>query len=151
MQIAAGSPWIASTLKPSKPLPSNVTWQKLNRHELRELYARSALAVVPIQQNKYQTGIATILEMMAMGKCVIATKTEGQIDTIVDGVNGVYVPPGDPRALRSAIERLLVDPERARAIGNAARLFIEQEAGLDVFVERVAAAIRAAHAERFGV
>lgn len=146
VQIAAGSPWIDSTLKPSAPLPNNVTWGKLDRYELRELYARSALAVVPIRQNKYQTGIATILEMMAMGKCVIASRTEGQIDTIVDGVTGVYVPPGDSRALRAAIEGLLAEPERAVEIGRAARLFIEREAGLDVFVERVATAIRAGHA-----
>ncbi len=147
-QIAAGSPWIDSTLRPSAPLPQNVTWGKLNRFELRKLYARSALAVVPILQNEYQTGIATILEMMAMGKCVIATRTRGQVDTIVDGVTGVYVPPGDPNALRDAIQRLLADPEQATRIGAAARRFIEEEAGLDSFVQRLSRAIHAGHAAR---
>jgi glycosyltransferase involved in cell wall biosynthesis len=148
VQIAAGSPWIASTLKPGAPLPQNVTWDKLNRYDLREMYARAAIAVVPIKQNKYQTGIATILEMMAMGKCVVATKTEGQTDTIVDGVTGVYVPPGDPQALRRAISDLLANPARAREIGRAARQFIEQEAGLDVFVERMKRALEAGYASR---
>jgi len=146
VQIAAGSPWIDSTLKPRDALPQNVTWGKLDRFELRELYARAAIAVVPIKQNKYQTGIATILEMMAMGKCVVATKTEGQTDTITDGVTGVYVPPGDPQALRRAIEGLLANPERVREIGQAARRFIEKEAGLDVFVERMKQAVEAGHA-----
>ncbi len=123
-QIAAGSPWIDATLRPSGTLPANVTWGKLNRFELRKLYARSTLAVVPILQNEYQTGIATILEMMAMGKCVIATRTRGQVDTIVDGVTGVYVPPGDPAALREAIQSLLADSERAQRIGAAARRFV---------------------------
>ncbi len=150
LQIAAGSPWIDRPLEPRGPLPDNVSWGKLNRFQLRDLYARAALAVVPIFQNPYQTGIATILEMMAMGKCVIATKTEGQTDTIVDGVTGIYVPPGDPAALRTAIERMLAQPEEARRIGQAARRFMEQEAGLDVFVERVSAAVRAGHAARFG-
>jgi glycosyltransferase involved in cell wall biosynthesis len=148
VQIAAGSPWINETAKPRGELPPNVTWGRLNRFELRELYARSALAVVPILQNEYQTGIATILEMMAMGKCVIATRTRGQTDTIVDDVTGVYVPPGDSGALRRAIERLLADPERARTIGAAARKFMEDEAGLDIFVSRISAAIRAGYAER---
>jgi len=148
VQIAAGSPWIDSKLEPTAPLPQNVTWGKLNRYELRALYARAAIAVVPIKPNKYQTGIATILEMMAMGKCVVATKTEGQTDTIVDGVTGVYVPPSDPAALRSAIEGLLADPARARAIGQAARQFIEREAGLDVFVDRVVRAVNTGHAAR---
>jgi glycosyltransferase involved in cell wall biosynthesis len=124
VQIAAGSPWIERKLEPTKQLPPNVSWGKLNRFELRDLYARSALAVVPIKQNHYQTGIATILEMMAMGKCIVATRTFGQTDTIVDGVTGVYVPPSDPQALRSAISSLLAEPERVAAVraGHAARL-----------------------------
>ena len=141
VQIAAGSPWIERKLQPTRPLPPNVRWGKLSRFELRELYARSALAVVPILQNDYQTGIATILEMMAMGKCVIATRTRGQTDTIVDGETGIYVPPSDPAALRAAIERMLAAPDEAARIGRAARAFVEREAGLDRFVEVLAAAM----------
>jgi glycosyltransferase involved in cell wall biosynthesis len=150
VQIAAGSPWIEHTLRPRAALPEHVTWGRMSRYDLRELYARSALAVVPILQNHYQTGIATILEMMAMGKCVVATRTHGQTDTIVDGETGVYVPPGDPRALRAAIERLLARPDEAARMGNAARRFIEEKAGLDLFVARIVDAIKAGHAARFG-
>jgi len=145
VQIAAGSPWIDKPLDPSKALPSNVTWGKLDRHALRDLYARSAVAVVPIRQNHYQTGIATILEMMAMGKCVIASRTLGQTDTIVDGVTGLYVPPGDANALRAAITRVLDDPPLAARLGTAARRFIEEHAGLDRFVARTVAALKAGH------
>ncbi|HEY0462699.1 MAG TPA: glycosyltransferase family 4 protein, partial [Polyangiaceae bacterium] len=150
VEIAAGSPWIERPLQPRQALPSNVTWGRLNRFELRALYARSAIAVVPIFQNHYQTGIATILEMMAMGKCVIATRTHGQTDTIVDGVTGVYVPPGDPLALRRAIERMIADPEACARMGAEARKFIESRASLDLFVERLVVAIRSAHAARSG-
>ena len=149
-QIAAGSPWIERPLEPRPELPKNVTWGRLNRFELRALYARSALSVVPILQNHYQTGIATILEMMAMGKCVIATRTHGQTDTIVDGVTGVYVPPSDPVALRQAIERMLANPDQAARMGAAARQFMEERASLDLFVTRIVAAIRAGHVARFG-
>jgi glycosyltransferase involved in cell wall biosynthesis len=150
VQIAAGSPWIEHTLRPKADLPENVTWGKLGRFELRELYARAALAVVPIQENPYQTGIATILEMMAMGKCVIATRTRGQTDTIVDGVSGFYVPPGDSAALRRTIQRLLANPEEAARVGKAARKFVEERAGLDLFVNKLAEAIRFGHEARFG-
>lgn len=149
VQIAAGSPWIERKLEPEKPLPPHVSWGKLNRFELRALYARSALAVVPIKQNHYQTGIATILEMMSMGKCVIASKTLGQTDTIVDGVTGVYVPPGDPQALGRAITQLIQDPLKVKELGAAARRFIEEKAGLDLFVTKVAEAVRAGHDARF--
>lgn len=150
VDIAAGSPWIERPLDPHGTLPPNVTWGRKNRFELREMYANSAFAVVPILQNHYQTGIATILEMMAMGKCVIATKTYGQTDTIVDGETGVYVPPSDPRALRAAIERLRADPETVARIGRAARRFVEERASLGLFVENIVAAAKAAYAARGG-
>src|SRR5882724_11007562 len=150
VQIAAGSPWIERPLQPKRALPANVTWGRMNRYELREMYARSAIAVVPILQNHYQTGIATILEMMAMGKCVIATRTHGQTDTIVDGDTGVYVPPSEPRALRAAIQRVLADPEAASRMGQAARKFIEENAGLDLFVDKLTQAVAKGHAVRFG-
>jgi glycosyltransferase involved in cell wall biosynthesis len=150
VQIAAGSPWIDDPLRPRPNLPQNVSWGRLNRHELRALYRRSAFCVVPIVQNHFQTGIATILEMMASGKCVIASKTHGQTDTIVDGVTGIYVPPGDPQALRAAIERLQANPGEAERIGKAARAYVEANAGLDLFVRRLSAAVHAAHADRGG-
>ena len=148
VQIAAGSPWIERPLEPTKTLPPNVSWGRLSRFDLRALYRRSALAVVPIFQNEYQTGIATILEMMAAGKCVIATRTRGQTDTIVDGVTGLYVPPGEPTALRATIARMLEHPEDAAKIGQNARRFVEEQASLDRFVDRVAQAIQVGHGAR---
>jgi glycosyltransferase involved in cell wall biosynthesis len=148
--IAAGSPWIPHELRPSGSLPSYVDWRRYDRFELRELYARAAVAVVPIIQNEYQTGVSTILEMMAMGKCVIASRTRGQTDTIQDGVTGIYVPPGDPAALRAALQRLLARPHEAQRIGWAARAWVEEKASLDIFVERVAGQLREAFSARGG-
>jgi glycosyltransferase involved in cell wall biosynthesis len=150
VRIAAGSPWIAQELRPSEGLPPHVDWRKYDRFDLRALYARSALAVVPLHQNVYQTGISTILEMMAMGKCVIATRTHGQVDTIVDNVTGIYVPPNDSAALRAAIERMLASPEDRARIGRAARAYVEKEAGLDLFTRKCLEALRDGHAARFG-
>jgi glycosyltransferase involved in cell wall biosynthesis len=147
VQIAAKSPWIDGELRPDRPLPANVRWGSYTRYELRDLYARSAVAVVPILQNEYQTGVSTILEMMAMAKCVIATRTRGQVDVIRDGETGIYVPPGDAIALRDAIRWTLEHPGEASRIGRAARLFIEHEASTDLFVERLAETVKAACAQ----
>ena len=144
LRIAAGSPWISRELRPGGPLPPNVEWSRYTRYELRDLYARSAVAVVPILENDYQTGISTILEMMAMGKCVIVSRTRGQTDTIVDGVNGIYVPPGDPAALRKAIAHALAHPEETARIGATARRFVEEHASTALFVQRIVETMRAA-------
>ena len=144
LRIAAASPWIDRELRPTEPLPANVEWGRYTRYELRDMYARSAVAVVPIVQNDYQTGVSTILEMMSMGKCVIATRTRGQVDTIREGETGIYVPPGDPGALRSAIRWALEHREEAGRIGAAARRFIEREASTDLFVERLVDTVKGA-------
>ena len=81
--------------------------------ELRDLYASSRFIVVALYETDFQAGVTTILEAMAMGKAVIASRTRGQRDVIEDGVTGIYVPPGDSAALRKAIVDLLASPERA--------------------------------------
>ena len=45
-----------------------------------------------------------------MGKAVIASRIGGLSDIVADGETGLLVTPGDPEALREAIQRLLADP-----------------------------------------
>ena len=66
----------------------------------------------------------TVLEAMASGRPVVATTTGGITDMIVDGENGILVPPGDDHKLAEAMARLLNDTElRARlAVGAQERV-----------------------------
>ena len=109
-----------------------------DQFELRALYGRAAFVVVPLEETDFQAGITTILEAMAMAKAIVCSRTEGQTDTIVDEVNGLYVPPGDVPALRRAIERLLADPELAGRLGAAGREWVRTRADIGVY----AAALR---------
>lgn len=61
----------------------------------------------------------SVLEAMAMGRPVITTDAPGCRETVVDGVNGLLVPPRDAPALAAAMERLLLEPELAEAMGRA--------------------------------
>jgi type III pantothenate kinase len=55
------------------------------------------------------------LEAMACGVPVVASAVGGMIDTVVDGVTGVHIPPRDPERLATALADLLADgPRRAR-------------------------------------
>jgi glycosyltransferase involved in cell wall biosynthesis len=60
------------------------------------------------------------LEAMACGVPVVASAVGGLVDTVVDGVTGMLVPPRDPRALAARLEELRTDPARRRAYGRAA-------------------------------
>jgi glycosyltransferase involved in cell wall biosynthesis len=118
-------------------LPAHITVGNKNYADLRELYARSKFVVTPLIPTDTDNGITSLLEAMAMGKAVICTRTEGQRDIVTEGVNGLIVPPFDPRALRSAIDRLIAHPEEADRMGKAGREFVERSHNLDLFVERV--------------
>lgn len=90
-----------------------------------------------------QQGIGTImLEAMALGRPVIATRVGGVYRVIRDGETGLLVPPSDSAQLAQRILELLNDPERARRIGEAARLEVQQEFRVDQMVERTAAVYR---------
>jgi len=102
---------------------------------------RSADAVVCVPW--YEPFGIVPLEAMACGVPVVASAVGGQIDSVVDGVTGVHVPPRDPAALARALRVLLDHPERRAELGAAgARRARERFAH-----ERVAAATREVYGE----
>jgi glycosyltransferase involved in cell wall biosynthesis len=61
-----------------------------------------------------------LLEAMAHGRAVVATRVGGIPDVITDGVDGLLVDPGDGPALTDAIRRLAHDPTLVQRLGAAA-------------------------------
>jgi glycosyltransferase involved in cell wall biosynthesis len=124
-------------IEESGPLPRHITVGMCRPLELREIYARSHFVVIPLFPTINDHGLTVILEAMAMGKAVICSRTEGQVDVIQEGVTGIFVPPGDPKALREGIAHLLNNPALAVAMGMAARKYVEKNNTLEAFVETV--------------
>ncbi|MEX2351387.1 MAG: glycosyltransferase family 4 protein [Balneolaceae bacterium] len=120
-----------------RDIPDGVTVGPKKPIDLRTLYARSRFTVIPLIPTDSDNGLTTILESMAMGKPVICTKAEGQIDIIQDGITGIYVPQGDSGAMRDAIQFLWDDPERCEKMGKAARAFIEKRHNMEQFVAAI--------------
>jgi glycosyltransferase involved in cell wall biosynthesis len=77
-----------------------------------------------------------LLEAMAYGKPIVATRVGGIPDVLADGTEGLLVPPGDVAALADAITVLVGDPVRARALGSAARERVA-ELGPDTIAKRL--------------
>src|SRR5260370_13810237 len=61
------------------------------------------------------------MEAMVVGKPVIATRSGGLSDIVVDGETGFLVPPGDHQALREATRCLLDDPAQRERMGKMAK------------------------------
>jgi rhamnosyl/mannosyltransferase len=79
----------------------------------------------------------SMLEAHACGKPVVATRLGTGVEFVnLDGETGLNAPPRDSEALADAINALLDEPERARAMGEFARKRVER----DFRAERVARA-----------
>ena len=146
-KLAAASPWSKHTNETERTaLPANVAARRYEYDELRELYGSSAVVACPLYETDFQAGITSILEAMAMGCAVVATRTSGQTDVIEDGVTGLYVDPGDVDGWCRALERLTRDPVLRESLGANARAWILNHASLALWVRQITSEIA-----KFGV
>lgn len=121
-KIAADTAWRYSAgVTEQRELPSFVEMRSWGTYvKLRELYATSAIVVVPLSKSML-SGVTVALEAMAMGKPVILTRNPYVESFMTHGETGYFVPPGDPEAIRSLVRRLLDDPSEAERVGARAR------------------------------
>lgn len=75
-----------------------------------------------------------LLESMAAGTAVVATDVGGTAEALVDGRNGLLIPPGNPAAMAEAIVHLVDNPARARALGAEAHRTIRDRYSVDRMV-----------------
>lgn len=73
-----------------------------------------------------------IIEAMASGVAVVATRMPALVELLVEGENGIYIPERDPRALADALRALAADPVRRASLG--ARAVERVRRGFDIAV-----------------
>lgn len=82
-----------------------------------------------------------LIEAMGYGMPVISTRSEGPIEIITDGADGVLTPLADAPALADAMQRLLADtPARAR-MADAARRTVLERYSIDAMAARLKEAL----------
>ena len=84
----------------------------------------------------------TLIEAMAAGAALVASRAGAAELVVEDGVTGVLVPPGDTDALVDALEPLMRDPEVAAAMGERGRQRVLEKFSLDAEASRIAAVYR---------
>jgi len=75
----------------------------------------------------------SVLEAMAAGLPVVASRVGGIPELVVDGETGLLVPPRDPQAMAAALRRLVDDPDLRRRLGAAGRARAEELFDLPAF------------------
>lgn len=101
-----------------------------DRADVRELLARSDIFVLATLSEGMPLAL---LEAMAEGLPVVASRVGGIPEIVQDGENGLLVPAGDPDALARALHRLLTDPDLRIRLGKAARRTIAERHDLECF------------------
>ena len=95
-----------------------------------------------------QQGLGTImLEAMAWGRPIVASRVGGISSAIDDGKTGLLVPPADSKALAEKFLFLLRNPDQAREIAMAGKVHVRKNFRIDQTVRLVTEVYRAVHAE----
>ncbi len=106
------------------------------RRDVPELLQASDIFVL---SSRWEGMPLTIIEAMLAGLPVIATRVGGVPELVEGSVTGLLVPPGDPLALRDALEQLIVSEESRRLFGERGRQRALQQFSVERMIHRVRA------------
>ena len=93
-----------------------------SRPELPDCYRAADVFVLP---SRHEGMPNAILEAMACGLPVIATRISGNEELVRDGETGLLIPPDEPIALAAALSALAADDQLRRHMGRAGRALVE--------------------------
>jgi glycosyltransferase involved in cell wall biosynthesis len=131
-------------------LPQNVTTVRgIPFVELRALYEGARCVVLPLRREGYRLGtegggLTALLEAMASGRPIVATRRPIVEDYVTDGQTALLAPPEEPEALASRVRTVLDDDALADRLGRAARQRVEERHTTRQFAERLAAILHEA-------
>jgi len=106
----------------------------MEQTELVKWYQKASLFISPSFAEGFPV---TILEALSCGTPVIATPVGGVPEVVKNYETGILVPPGDYKALASAIQYLLENEDVRLKIANEGRRLIVQGYSIDVATERL--------------
>jgi glycosyltransferase involved in cell wall biosynthesis len=140
LAIVGDGPARAELELQARPLGDRVTILG-RRLDVETLMASADLLVLPSRTEGLPF---VVLEAMAAGLPLVATRVGGIPEAVVDGETGLLVPPGDSVALATAIRRMSDDQALRAHVVAAARRLVEERFSVEHMVSKVAAAYAAA-------
>jgi len=123
--------------------PQNVEFLgQLGFDELLTFYRRSRVLVVPSVW--FEPFAMVVVDAMALGVPVIASRIGGLPYGVADGVTGLLFEPGNPRDLVQQVRRLWDDPQLCNRMGSAGRQKVMREYTEDAYFHNLMAVYQTA-------
>jgi len=99
------------------------------QNDISRIWADSHLSVLP----SFREGLPkSLLESAACGRAIVTSDVPGCREIVIDGYNGLLVPPKNPDALAAAIQQLYHNDTLRKEMGGNGRRLIEQELSSDI-------------------
>ena len=118
-----------------------------NRTDVSDLLALADVFVMP---SLWEGLPMAVLEAMVAGKAIIASRIAGIPEAIVDGRDGLLVPPGQVTPLADALRQLIVDAERRASLGAMAARRANEDFTIGVMTSRYEQLYASAYSRRLG-
>lgn len=119
---------------------------RFSRDETRDALQCADIVAVPsvVDSKGNVDGLPNVLlEAMAAGKAIVASRVAGIPDVVQDGVDGVLVPPGSASSIREALDRLAANADLRAELGEGAARRVAR----DLTWERVAATLEESYVQ----
>lgn len=122
-QAKASLPYVQEFLKSAEALPGVELTGFIGRDELGAQFGRSSLLVLPTFEDNCPM---VVLEAMAAGLPVAASRVGGVPDLITHEKDGLMFDPNDSADLRTCLERLVSEPDTRARLGAAGRITAQE-------------------------
>ena len=93
---------------------------ELPEARVRELLREAAVSVLPMYEAGVSQGHVRLRDAVDAGAVIVASRTRSLEGYVQEGHSAVLVAPGDPAALRAAVDRVLADPDGRARLARAA-------------------------------
>jgi glycosyltransferase involved in cell wall biosynthesis len=117
----------------------------VNRNDIADLLALADVFVMP---SLWEGLPMAVLEAMVARKAIVASAIAGIPEAIVDGREGLLVPPGEVTPLADALRLVLADPARRAALGGAAAARANRDFTVAVMADKYEALYANAYSKR---
>ena len=103
------------------------------KDKMEFVYTQADIVCLP----SYREGLPkSLIEAAACGLPIVTTDTTGCKDVVINGVNGILVPPRNPQKLADALEELINSPDLRKKMGREGRSLVERKFENEIIISR---------------